>query len=62
MRVLLVSNGVILAALALLYGVFGSLVVCVVLGLASATLWSLLPLTDPYRREELEEKRRRTAE
>jgi len=51
MRVLLVSNGVILAALALLYGVFGSLVVCVVLGLASATLWSLLPLTDPYRHD-----------
>ena len=51
MRVLLVANGIVLAALAVLYGVFGSPVVCVVLGVSSATLWSLVPLTDPYRHE-----------
>ena len=50
MRLLLVSNGVLLGAIAVLYAVFGTYVVSAVVGAASLILWALVPLTDPYRR------------
>jgi hypothetical protein len=49
-RLLLVSNGVLLGALAVLYAVFGTYVVSAVLGVGALGLWALLPVTDPYRR------------
>lgn len=51
MRLMLVSNGLILAAIAAVYAVFGTYVVTAVLGAAAIVLWSLVPLTDPYRSE-----------
>ena len=49
-RILLVSDGLLLAAVAILYGVSGTIPVSVVAGAAAVGLWCLLPLTDPYRR------------
>ena len=55
MRVLMVSNCVILAAVGALYLAFGArpggYLVGGVLGGAAAGLWALIPLTDPYRSE-----------
>jgi hypothetical protein len=53
-RYLLLSNGVILAVIGVLYAAFGErpagYVIGGVLGGAAIVLWSLVPLTDPYRR------------
>jgi hypothetical protein len=55
MRVLMVSNGVILASVAILYVAFGSrpagYVIGGLLGATAAGLWLAVPLTDPYRAE-----------
>ena len=55
MRILLVSNGLLLGAVGTLYVAFGSrpagYVVGAVLFLAAIGIWALIPLTDPYRQE-----------
>jgi len=54
-RFLLLANGLVLAAIAALYGVFAErpagLVVAGLLGCGSAACFGALPLTNPYRRE-----------
>jgi hypothetical protein len=50
MRCLLVSNGLVLAAIGALYVTARQYVVAGVLGGAALGLWALVPLTDPYRR------------
>ena len=55
MRVLMVSNGCILAAVGGLYVAFGArpsgYVVGGVLVGSAVGLWAMIPLTDPYRSE-----------
>ncbi|HVM65830.1 MAG TPA: hypothetical protein VMU14_13275 [Acidimicrobiales bacterium] len=52
-RTMLISNGALLALIGALYAVFGGrpsgFIVGGVLGACAATLWALVPLTDPYR-------------
>ncbi len=59
-RCLLLSNGLLLAALGGLYLLFGArpagYVIGVLLGLAAVALWLAVPLTDPYRSDRLADK------
>jgi len=52
-RTMLISNGVLLAAIGALYVAFGGspsgYIVGGVLGACAVALWALVPLTDPYR-------------
>ena len=54
-RLLLVTNGVILAAVGTLFLIYGArpagYVVGGILAAVAIGLWSLVPLTDPYRSE-----------
>jgi hypothetical protein len=54
-RLLLVTNGVILAAVGALFLIFGArpagYVVGGILAAVAIGLWALVPLTDPYRSE-----------